>query len=365
MRAVITRTHGSCSVEEVELRALGRRDVLVRIAASGICHSDVSLCTGTLPGELPVVLGHEGAGTVVEVGPDVTLSGVGDRVVLAAVAPCGQCWFCARGEPYLCAEVRTGSAPSVIADGRPIRGSSGLGTLAEFVIVDERAAVAVVTDLPAQQLAVIGCAVLTGAGSVFNIAETVSGDAVLVVGAGGIGLSAVQAARAAGAVVIVAVDPSPAARSMALAVGATDAAAPTGPDLADELLRLTSGRGFDAAFECVGVPATFELAWSLLRRGGHLVAIGVGPEDAPTPIPIAQIVLTGRRISGCTYGSSSVRRDIPRFVALAESGRLDLAALIGRTIGLEDVPDVLPGGGANAGADVPAGRTVIIHPEES
>jgi S-(hydroxymethyl)glutathione dehydrogenase / alcohol dehydrogenase len=354
MRALVTREHNACVLEEVELRAVGPHDVLVRLEASGICHSDVSLCNGTLGGDLPVVLGHEGAGTVVEVGREVTLVQPNDRVVLAAIAPCGSCWFCGRAEPYLCTEISQRSAPSVISSGRPIRGASGLGTFAEMIVVDEHVAVAVTTDLPADQLAVIGCAVLTGAGAVLNITKTRPGERVLIVGAGGIGLSAIQAAAAAGATTITAVDPSAEARSQALASGATHAFDPSDPALAGALTDLTFGIGFDAAFDCVGAASTFATAWAALRRGGELVLIGIGPAEVRPPIGLAEITLSARRISGCTYGSSSVRRDIPIFVAMAEAGRLDLAALLGRTVPLSDAA------AAVLGEHRGPGRTVIV-----
>src|SRR5262245_58332409 len=163
MPAVISREIGHCTVEDLALRPAGPRDVLVRIEASGICHIDISVCDGSLS-ELPAVLGHEGAGRVIEVGRDVASLRPSDRVVLAAVAPCGLCWWCSGGEPYLCAEVRRQATPSFVDGGSPVRGVSGLGTLADALVVDERAAVRVDSELPAELLAVIGCAVLTGAG---------------------------------------------------------------------------------------------------------------------------------------------------------------------------------------------------------
>jgi S-(hydroxymethyl)glutathione dehydrogenase/alcohol dehydrogenase len=222
-------------------------------------------------------------------------------------------------------------------------------------VLDQRAVVPVRTDLPAAQLSLLGCAVMTGVGSALNIARVGAGDSVLVIGAGGIGLAAVQGARAQGAVPIVALDPSPAARTAALASGATHALAP-GDEATAGLLELTAGRGFDAVIECVGVTATFETAWHLTRRGGEIVLVGVAPRDQHNPIPLVDVVLSGRRVTGCVYGGSSVYRDIPRYVAMAEAGRLDFAALLGRTITLAEAPEALQGRHPGPG------RTIIVNP---
>jgi S-(hydroxymethyl)glutathione dehydrogenase/alcohol dehydrogenase len=354
MPAVVTRSIGRCEIEEVRLRSLGGRDVLVRIDASGICHSDRSVCDGSLPSELPAVLGHEGAGTVLEVGAGVTTLRPGDRVVLAAVAPCGRCWHCGRGEPYLCGEVRRQSAPAFLAGDRPLRGVSGLGTLTDALVVDERAAVRVDTSLADPELAVIGCAVLTGAGAVLNIATARAGDSVLVVGAGGVGLAAVLAARVLCAEVL-AIDPSRPAQAAARRCGATRVAAPDSPGLDEDTHVLTGGRGFDITVDCVGSAASFQLAWRMTRRGGHVVVVGVGAPGVQIPVPLAEVPLSGRRLSGCVYGASAVHRDIPLYVAMAESGRLSLHHLVGRTIGLTEAPEAVLRGALGPG------RTVVVQ----
>jgi len=352
MPTVVSREVGKVELEELALRSTSANDVVVQVDASGICHSDIAVLTGELPGRLPVALGHEGAGTVLEVGAAVTTTKPGDRVVLAAIAPCGRCWFCSRSEFNLCTEAMRISPPPFLDGTTPVRGASGLGTFTDTIVVDERVAVRVDTSLPAEQLALIGCAVLTGAGSIFNIAKVETGSAVMVVGAGGIGLAAIQAARASGAYPIAAIDPSPEARAAAVGSGATVAVS---PDEVASLLEFTDGRGYDVVVECVGVSATFEMVWPLARRGGHIVLVGVAPQDQYFPVPVIDVVLSGRHISGCVYGSSSVHRDIPRYVAMAEHGSLDLDALVGRTIGLEDSPAALL---ANAPGP---GRTVIVR----
>jgi S-(hydroxymethyl)glutathione dehydrogenase/alcohol dehydrogenase len=216
--------------------------------------------------------------------------------------------------------------------------------------VSERSVVRVDTDLPAAQLSVIGCAVLTGAGAVFNIADVGAGTSLLVVGAGGIGLAAIQAGRALGAHPIAAIDPSDAARAAALRAGATIACDPGDTQL---LLAVTDSRGFDVAIDCVSTGATLDVTWPLTRRGGEIVLVGVTASSEQFPFAPIDVVLSGRRLTGCVYGGSSIHRDIPRYVRLAEAGKLDLAALIGRTVSLQDVPELLLHG------PIGPGRTIV------
>jgi S-(hydroxymethyl)glutathione dehydrogenase / alcohol dehydrogenase len=351
MTAVVSREVGSCALEELELVPPGRTDVVVRIDASGICHSDVSVVSGDLPAPRPTVLGHEGAGTVVEVGADVTTVQRGDRVVLSAIPTCGRCYFCARGEPFLCvSDLRRDG----FTDGTStIRGSTGLGTFSEAVVVSDQAAVPVHTDLPAEQLALLGCAVVTGTGSATNLASIRPGDSVLVIGAGGVGLCALQGARLKGATPLIAVDPVAASRELATRCGATHTFDPREDDVAGAVTELTGGIGVDTVIDCVGSSGTLDQSWALSRRGGTIVEIGVPGPDVPVNVPVAQIPLTGKRLIGCVYGGSSVFRDIPRYVALVESGQLDLGILLGQRVRLADVPSLLSG-------PLGAGRTVIV-----
>jgi S-(hydroxymethyl)glutathione dehydrogenase/alcohol dehydrogenase len=353
MTAVICREVGSCDLEELELATPGRTDVVVRIEASGICHSDVSVLNGDLGGELPVVLGHEGAGFVVDVGADVTTVRPGDRVVLSAIPTCGRCYFCARGEPYLCARARDIWSRGFIDAGRPIRGASGLGTFADAVVVSELAAVPVHTDIPAEQLSLLGCAVVTGAGSAINLASLEPGDSVLVIGAGGIGLSATQGARLKGACPLIVLDPVPASRDLATRCGATHTFDPRSEDVSEAVRELTSGIGVDTVFDCVGSSATLDQAWALSRRGGTIVEIGVPGPNVSVDVPLAQIPLSGKHLIGCVYGGTPVFRDIPAYVALAESGQFDLEVLLGDRITLAEAP-------ARLGGPLGAGRTVIV-----
>jgi S-(hydroxymethyl)glutathione dehydrogenase/alcohol dehydrogenase len=339
-------------VEELALVPPGRTDVVVRVDASGICHSDVSVLNGDLPNPLPVVLGHEGAGVVVDAGADVTTVRVGDRVVLSAIPTCGHCYFCSRGEPFLCANANDIRTTGFVDGTTSIGGSAGLGTFSEAVVVSQLTAIPVRTDLPPEQLALLGCAVVTGTGSAVNLSSIRPGASVLVIGAGGVGLCAVQGARLQGAEPLIVLDPVAASRELAAACGATHTFDPA-DDVVGAVNELTGGIGVDSVIDCVGTTATLDQAWALSRRGGTIVEIGVPASTVKVNIPLVEIPLSGKRLVGCAYGGSSVFRDVPRYVALAESGRLDLGILLGRRVRLDDVPAVL-------GAPLGAGRTVIV-----
>jgi len=352
-RAIVVRDRATCALENVELRPLGDRDVLVRLSAGGVCHSDVSVVTGDLPVALPLVLGHEGAGTVEHVGRDVTRARAGDRVVLSAIPSCGWCHFCTRGQPVLCERSSSIRAPGFLDRGQPLAGLSGLGAFSDYVVVSELAVVALQTDLPHEQLAVLGCAVLTGAGAVLNAANVDAGDSVLVIGCGGIGLAAIQAARLAGAHPIIAVDITQSGRVGALACGAT-VACPPGEELEEAVRSATGGRGVECAVEAVGSERALRSAWELTRRGGAVVAVGLAAPDVQIPIAAAELPMSNRRLVGCTYGDSVVDRDIARYGALAEAGRLDLGALCARTVDFVDLPHLL-----GDHTELGGGRTIV------
>ena len=303
----------------------------MRIEASGICHSDVAVLTGDLAVPLPVVLGHEGAGVVVEVGADVTAVRPGDRVVLSAIPTCGRCYFCARGEPNLCAAAPEIWLDGFRSDGEAIRGSSGLGTFADAVVVSERAVVPVRSDLPAEQLSLVGCAVVTGTGSALNLATIEPGDSVLVIGAGGIGLCATQGARLKGAQPLIVIDPVAGQPCAGRTLWRDAHVRPAvgrrrrGHRRADRRrrrrhrprLRRLDGDVRPGVRRCPGAAARSSRSASRHRR------VGIG-------VPLVHVPLTGKRIIGCVYGGVSVFRDMPAYVALAEAGRLDLDILLGR-----------------------------------
>lgn len=341
--AVLTSPNAPLELWDLELPALGGTEVRVRVAATGVCHSDLHRLTGDIPADLPMVLGHEACGTVLEVGASVTGLRPGDRVVACSNPECGACWFCVNGQPNICertAELR-GRPPSRGPGGVAVGALVGLGTFREEMQVDQTMLVKVETELPDDQLALLGCGVTTGLGAVLNTARVGAGATVAVVGCGGVGLAAVQGARIAGAARIFAIDPVPGKRETALAMGATDALDPGGADGAaavDEVRAATGGRGVDYAFEMVGSVATILLARSLARKGGTTVLVGAAPRAATVTFNAWDLHVEGA-ILGCSNGSAHARRDFPRFIALAEAGRLDLGAMVTRRITLEELDE--------------------------
>lgn len=327
------------SVEELNLGDPGPGEVLVRYAATGLCHSDLSVLNGTLPFPGPAILGHEGAGTVEAVGPDVTGLSVGDTVIASFVPACGQCFHCIRGESELCEFTDPNPAKFTRSDGTPLAGViGGCATFAEAAVLSANSVVKVETDLPLDQLALIGCSVTTGTGAVFNTANVQPGWSVAVVGCGGVGSSVIQGAAIAGASRIIGVDAVPSKLDSARAIGATDSVlGGEGKDPVAEVMELTGGRGVDVAFEVIGNPVTFQQAYGMARRGGTVVGVGIPRLDATFALPITELIMSEKKVVGSLYGSSQVRRDFPRLLNLAESGRLDLGSLVTRTIALDDI----------------------------
>jgi S-(hydroxymethyl)glutathione dehydrogenase/alcohol dehydrogenase len=343
MRAAVFLERGRpLVVEDVVPVPPGPRDVVVRVTASGVCHSDLSVVKGTLPGG-PQILGHEGTGIVEEVGAEVRHVAVGDRVVGTFIPACGVCWYCLRDQSHLCEE----AFPVMFTHratrhgGQELTPFCGLGTFAERMTVSEISVVKVETDLPDAQLALLGCAVTTGVSAVLNTARVEAGSSVVVVGCGGVGQSVIQGARIAGAARIVAVDPVESKRAAALVLGATDAIDPSVHDPATVVRALTGGRGADYTFEAIGRDTTLRQAFASSRRGGTVVAVGVHELGTDIAVSSYHLVLEERRLLGTVYGNAQVRREIPRLLELAADGRLDLASMVTRTIALDDVNDAL------------------------
>jgi len=327
-------------VEDVDLRPPGPTDVVVEVEASGVCHSDLSMAKGWVPIPTPSILGHEGAGRVVEVGAEVRAVKPGDRVIASFIPACGVCWYCVRGLTQHCERNNDAKPPRMDrADGTPMTTTSGLGTFAELMVVDQAAVVKVETDLPSDQLALIGCGIMTGVGAALNTAQVVPGSTVAVFGCGGVGQSVIQGARIAGASRIIAVDPVALKRDTALRLGATDVVDPDEGDPSRAVRALCGGRGADYAFEVIGLPETMVQAWRATRPGGTAVMVGMPRSDAQVTFPAFLMFASERRILGSLYGSAQVRRDFPRMVQLAETGRLDLASMVSRHIDLHGVND--------------------------
>lgn len=337
--AIFVGTDQDLAIEDVTAMAPGPRDVVVRVAASGVCHSDQSVIDGKFPGAPPIVLGHEGAGTVDWVGAEVTRVRPGDLVILSLTPVCGSCWHCLRQETHLCEFGSVVNARKRVTrtDGTEANCISGLGSFADVMTVDEASCIPVRTDLPADQLALIGCGVTTGLGAALNTAPVRAGDTVAIIGCGGVGLSALQGARIAGATRIIAVDPVALKREAAERHGATDVVDPGAGDPVEQVLALTGGRGVDIAFEAVGHEVLAEQALGMTRRGGTTVFVGVPHWQATLALPIMKLVVQDRTIKGSYYGSARTTRDFPRFIDLIETGRLDLGSMITKHFSLDEV----------------------------
>jgi S-(hydroxymethyl)glutathione dehydrogenase/alcohol dehydrogenase len=335
--SVMTTIDGPQVIREIELRELGPTDVHITVAAAGVCHSDLSLATGVLAQPLPAVLGHEGSGTVLAVGSDVTHVAPGDHVVLNWAPPCRSCWFCVNGEPWLCENaMKATDVTWATLDGAAVFPALGTGAFAEETIVPSRAVIPIPHDVPLEIAALLGCAVLTGVGAVINTAHVQPGESVLVVGLGGIGLSALQGARLAGAGTVIAVDVTADKQELARRCGATQFLL-AADDLAKQVRRVTEGRGADVAVECVGRASTIRQAWSSTRRGGRTVVVGIGRNDDRAEFGALEIFHFARSLTGCVYGSTDPDKQIPALVAAWRAGQLDLEALATDRGSLADV----------------------------
>jgi S-(hydroxymethyl)glutathione dehydrogenase/alcohol dehydrogenase len=344
-------------VEDLPVPAVGPRDVLVRIAASGICHTDLNVMEGRSALKLPIVPGHEATGTVEEVGSEVRRVRVGDRV-LASVSPaCGSCWWCVRGHTNHCerAPLVQSAVRYQLPDGRDARAVCGCGSFAEAMVVDEATVVTIETDLPDEQLALIGCGVTTGVGAALNTAQVTAGSSVAVIGCGGVGQSVIQGARIAGAATIIGIDLAASRRAAALRVGATHTVDPSAADVLEQVRALTGGRGVDYSFEVVGLPALIEQAFALARMEGTVTLVGMPAVGATFTLPAIPAVFSGKKLVGSPVGGSQILRDFPRFIRLAEAGRLDLGQLVSQRIKLDEINE-----GIRLTASAEGTRTVIV-----
>lgn len=338
--AVLSAVNAPLAIADIELPAPGPGQVRVRLAAAGVCHSDLSLSNGTLRQPVPAVLGHEGAGTVVSVGDGVTGLAPGDRVVLNWAPSCGACHYCALGEPWLCANAGAAAAAPYAkraAGGDELYPGLGTAAFAEETVVPATAVLPLPDGVPLTEAALLGCAVLTGYGAVHHSAGVRSGESVVVFGVGGVGLAVLQAARIAGAGTILAVDVSPAKEDLARAAGATEFLV-AGDDIAKRVRALTGGHGADVAIECVGRAETIRAAWSSTRRGGRTTVVGIGGKEDVVSFSALELFHFGRTLSGCVYGNSDPARDLPVLAEHIRAGRLDLSAMVTERIALEGIP---------------------------
>ena len=338
MRAAVLRAVGDDKLDlpdDVTAEGPGPGQVRVRIAATGVCHSDLSGMNGTIPTEVPVVLGHEGAGEVIAVGDLVTGLAEGDHVIISWMPPCGACADCLRGQPQLCLSgLAAGAVPPFKQDGQPLFAFAGTGTFAEEVVVASQAAVKIPDDVPFDVASLIGCGVTTGVGAAINTARVRPGSSVVVFGCGGVGISVIQGARIAGAADIVAVDLVDGKLEMAKQLGATHAVKPD--DLAELSGQLTVG-GFDYAFEAIGNPITIRAAFDAARRGGDVIVVGVGRMDQFVQFNAFELFFNEKNFKGSLYGSADVRTDFHRLLRLWRGGQLDLEGMITRRSGLDGI----------------------------
>jgi len=340
MKAAVLHAPGTpLALEDVTVAAPGPREVLIRTRACGACHSDLHFVDGAYPTPLPAVPGHEAAGVVEAVGPDVTAMKPGDHVVTCFSSFCGRCEYCLTGRLALCVDSSTKrkrtEEPRLSLGGTPVHQLLNVAGFAELLLVHENGAVAIDRDMPFDRAALIGCAVVTGAGAVFNTAGLRPGEDVAVIGCGGIGLAAVNAAKIAGARRIIAIEPVPTKRALAAKMGATHCFAPDEERLKEEVVEITRG-GVHHAIEAAGRISAGELALSLLRRGGTATVVGMIPLAERLSIG-AMDLLAEKKLQGSLMGSNRFPIDVPRLVDSYLAGRLDLDALVAERIGLADV----------------------------
>ncbi len=324
--------------DDVELADVGPGEVRVKVVSSGVCHSDVSAQNGTIPTGLPCVLGHEGAGVIEEVGPGVDEVAPGDPVIISFTPACRRCRACLRGQSYLCEMAMSMmTTPHFRLGGQPLPGFTGCGTFAEELIVPEAAVVKVDPDIPLNVVSLIGCGVTTGVGAAINTAGIRPGSSVAVFGCGGVGISAIQGARIAGAAEILAVDLLDSKLEMARRFGATHTCTPDAlPQLSQEI---TGGEGFDYALECIGNPTTIRATYDAVRRGGTAVIVGVGRLDQKVEFSAFELFYADKTLRGSMYGSANVRTFMPQLLRLWKQGKLDLEGMVSRRIKLDEVND--------------------------
>lgn len=339
--AVLFEAKTPLSIEDVTVSRPGAHEVLIRTVACGVCRSDLHFVDGLYPHPLPGIPGHEAAGVVEAVGDEVSMVKVGDHVVTCLSVFCGQCEFCVTGRMALCISNATkrprGAPPRLMLGDRPIAQMLNLSAYAEQMLVHEHACVAIDRDMPMDRAALIGCAVTTGAGAVFNTADVAPGETVCVVGCGGIGLAAVNAAKIAGAGKIIALDPVAEKRAVAAKLGATHTIDALSDTAADEVVEITRG-GVHHAIEAVGRPQSAATAVKVLRRGGTATILGMLPPAEQVGLSAIDL-LSGKRLQGGLMGSNRFPVDIPRLVDFYQRGLLDLDTIIADRLPLARIND--------------------------
>lgn len=358
LAAVFERPNAPFSVEPLDLQEPRAGEVLVRMKAVGVCHSDYHLVTGATAHPVPCVVGHEGAGVVEAIGEGTTSVKPGDRIALSWAPNCGGCFYCQKGRPSLCqayvdaiwAGTMLDGTTRLSRNGKPVYHYSALACFAEYAVVPEQCCIPLPDELPWTSAAMIGCAVTTGVGAILNTAKVEPGSSVAIFGVGGVGLSAVMGAKVEGASMILAVDPLESRLAKARDLGATHTVASVDPGAVVGAIRAaTEGRGADVVVEAVGIPAVQELCLEAARPGGAVVLSGIAPMGSGTNFPGAILTRQEKTVMGSYYGTADPARDFRLYAQMALDGRLPLEKLVTRTYALERINE--------AYADMLAGRT--------
>jgi len=341
--AVLYEAGQPAVIEEITLDPPRRDEILVRMEAAGVCHSDLHVRDGLLLEPMPLVLGHEGTGVVVEVGQGVSGLHPGDHVVLTLVPACGHCYFCRRGEPHLCTTSAEMAGKGVLRDGtsRMHKGDQTLhyfnsvSCFSEYMVVPQEGAVKIPDDIPVEVAAVLGCAVVTGVGAVERTVQVRPGDSVAVIGCGGVGLNVVQAASLSGAYPVIAIDIRTEKIELAKTFGAAYGVNSREQDAAAAIKEFTP-YGVDWAFEVLGNPRTIEQAWELIRPGGTVVVVGLAPKGSKVTLPAFDFI-SEKNIRGCFYGSSHFHADVPVILKRIQAGRMRIDGMVSHSVPLEEL----------------------------
>lgn len=333
--------NGAMRMARLELDPPGPDELLIRMEAAGLCHSDLSVVNGDRVRPVPMALGHEGTGIIEQVGPGVDTFVPGDRVVLAFLPACGACVPCMSGEGYLCQKGAAANGKGEMLNGgfrlhecdHDVHHHLGVSAFASHAVIDRRSAVKVPADIPAEIAAVFGCAVLTGVGAAMNSAKIRPGENVVIFGLGGVGLAAVMGAMASGAANVIGVDPMTEKTALAKEIGAHGV---TPDDLDDAIAQIMPG-GPDVVIETAGRGKVLETAYHTARRGGRIVTVGLPPPSDPFTIPALSLVAEGKTVIGSYMGSAIPARDIPRYIALWKAGKLPVEKLVSSTHRLDEI----------------------------
>lgn len=341
--AVLYEVGQPAVIEEITLDGPRQGEVLVRMEAAGVCHSDLHVRDGAIPEPMPLVLGHEGVGVVVEVGPAVTGLHAGDRVVFTIVPACGNCYFCNRGETHMCLTSATMAGHGVLRDGTSRMHSdkqtlfhfNSVSCFSEYIVVPQEGAVKIPDEIPVEIAAVLGCAVVTGVGAVERTAGVRPGESVAVIGCGGVGLNVIQAASLSGAYPIIAIDIRADKLELAKTFGASHGLNARTQDVIAAIREITE-YGVDWGFEVLGNTRTIEQAWEVIRPGGTVVVVGLAPKHSQVTLPAFDFI-SEKNIRGCFYGSSRFHADVPQILKRIQSGRMHIEGMVSHSVALEEL----------------------------